>query len=162
MIRPSWAIVPMGIFLSMPACLQAGQLAAAQVQAAVENASGMMDGTAKSPGLASNAAGWQAAELAAVETAIEEVKAGFAGEQKDLAARSRLDQTSVPAAAGETTKEDKQGGPLRGVYKWMVRNPVEVSFMVAIPVTLIAGFTAGSVAGFAVYFFLQSRQKKPF
>ncbi|MBI5244179.1 MAG: hypothetical protein HY922_10975 [Elusimicrobia bacterium] len=145
----------------------AGSGAASQVQDAVKNTAGVMDGSAvrrgldASPVLASGIASGeaQAAAETARQTSLDQGLKNFS--------RLHLDRDSLTAKVNEPAQpapgpveKIKQG--LKGVYKWMVRNPVEMSFFVSIPVTFFFGATAGTIAGFAVYFFLQSRQKKPF
>lgn len=147
--------------------------AQSQLQGSVLNAPGMMDGAVKRAGLGLNPAGMSDAEKALVVDAAAAPK-GTAAEARKAPPAKGLHVKDVPPPSADPgqpkasfltkVKEAAVGvaNVARGVYKWMVRNPVETAAFVAIPVTFFFGKTAGMIAGTAVYLFLSTRQKQPF
>jgi len=103
-----------------------------ELQSSVGNAAGMMDGSGKLPAFNPGAA----------SSAAEDAPPSEPPAKKGLLARAK-------DAAG-------------AVRNFLVRNPVEASFAVSIPVTFLLGPTAGMIAGTATYLLLLRQKKSPF
>ena len=72
------------------------------------------------------------------------------------------DDAQPPEPPAKKGLLEKAKGAASAFRKFLVRNPVEASFAVSIPVTFFFGPTAGMISGAAVYWLLWSQRKNPF
>lgn len=143
------------LFVAQARAVELG--AQAQLQGALHDAAGVMDGASKLPALPVNAEGFGAA-AAAQDDRADGSDAGQAASDKP---KAEVPPPSPPAGK-KPGLFDGVKKAVGSVHRFAVNNPVEASFAVSIPVTFLFGATAGMIAGFAVYFLLSRQKKQPF